>query len=53
MGLIKSTYSEEIENQVAWNAFMGGGGANVIILMAIWIKIKEFTKLFRRINEQR
>lgn len=45
-------YGEEAENHVAWCAFIGGGGANFIVLMAIWIKIREFTKSFRRlINE--
>ncbi len=51
MGLIKSMYSEEAENQVAWNAFIGGGGATYLVLMVLHIKIKKFIKSIRRTHE--
>ena len=44
MGLIKSMYGEEAENQVAWSAFIGGGGATYLVLMTLYIKIENFIK---------
>ncbi len=44
MGLIKSMYGEEAENQVAWSAFIGAGGATYLVLIVLYEKIKNFIK---------
>jgi len=50
MGLIKSMYGEEAENQVAWSAFIGAGGSTYLVLMILHIKIEKFIKSIRRNN---
>ena len=39
--------SESIQQQRAWDTFIGSGGATFLVILVIWIKIKKFAEIIK------